>query len=418
MSSSQMYTWLLFSTWMTIHSSRTWPSKKRKSMFVSKILELPPSSEPDPEPFSFSVIATTIRSERLGFEEMQKKYGELWLALEKTLEPARGDAADDVITIDKKTSESRDMIDTLFAVDFEIPGQILPEPHPFTFGQVYGDAANSSTSKLGRRSATLSSKKSGKATSTADGKKDRRSRRSSTTSPSTSPAMANPEKKPRASSKATKPAQASTSKTLAKPPKPDGSSSTATTTPPPAISIAVPTEKSGNTMSQSTDRLMVGQSASPAEDRSTPGSEAAKTSAGASAATSQKNPDGKITLGSSAPKDGPIASSGSTNWADEDDEDIPEPPEDDGLAFSDSDQDEGNADYTFSGETPRLESPTQSDEEESDEYIIPIQSFISRPNRASRGPDSDLAITPRMMNEDLELSGSHLPGPSYETDSE
>lgn len=103
---------------------------------------------------------------------MQKKHSELWGALEKVLDSSsRADGgADDWASVERKSQETRDMLDTLFAIDFEIPTELLPDAKPQSFGSVFGDSANKSTPQLSRRSHSVAPPMNPSATGTMNSK--------------------------------------------------------------------------------------------------------------------------------------------------------------------------------------------------------------------------------------------------------
>lgn len=67
------------------------------------------------------------------------------------MDHSRSDVQDDWASVERKSIEARDVLDSLFAIDFPIPTELLPEARPQMFGAVFGDVANKGTPKTTRR---------------------------------------------------------------------------------------------------------------------------------------------------------------------------------------------------------------------------------------------------------------------------
>lgn len=166
------------------------------------------------------------------------------MSLEKVLDNPRGDALDDWAAFEQKSLETRDALDTLFAIDFEIPSDLLPDAKLLHFGQAFGENANSSTPRNNLRAHSVSSapaatsisasakRKSASAVRGPEKPSDKKERKLKSSSTTNSTTAAIPERKATTRTN-TKPSRvASTSPLKTKPIKLELASTSTPSTPP------------------------------------------------------------------------------------------------------------------------------------------------------------------------------------------
>ena len=384
-------------------------------------------------------MLSVCRSEKIGYEEIQKKHGDLWNSLEKVLDNNRNEGLDDWAGLEEKSLETRDALDTLFTIDFEIPSEMLPDAKPQQFGQAFGEYANTATSQQSRRAHSVSSapgttsssasskRKSNSSQKGSEKGKERKLKSSSTVSSTTTAAVS--ERKSSSSKTYSKPSRmASTSPMKSKPVKPDITSGSTPSTPPGSRKFTRSTTTTSNaTSNKDTNSTESKSPGSPQEPSflssphspttsdiptitttevspisSTPthpiqdtseitSSEGISASSTPSIAASIASAPAEIS--SSIPKPRMI---GTVDEVEDEDSEMPL------QSYEETDSSEGPQHEEFDDtglETPKLlESPTESDDD--DDLASGTEFVHGIPRKDSFGIDSDLTTTPRIEEDE------------------